>query len=365
MIARAQLVAVVPALSSSTDAYPPSLTGQNGHRALAQRTDRELIVCPVDDSFATQAAAIRFPAPWPRRRGTWAVSPDLTMAVFAGVHALRAVDSSGRQQWELRHRCWEGACLAVHDSHEEYADRPDHQYPKSGSAAFSGDGRLLWAHVPGLVPGDGPNADIFEKWLVLSPEDGQVLARAEADAASEGSQHLPHPADPGQMGLSIGEGQDGAPVRWGRWDGKNLSVDYVDDDVALLSVSPAGEWIMSVSHDQDTLTIRRTYGSPSADSLELDCATVIDEADAYWDWAGGFISETTVICSTDESDWRRGNEGRRHWLIDNTGSRPATQVIYPSPVSNRPTAIGDGIWSTTSEAGDALNIWVLEPTPTS
>ncbi len=96
-------------------------------------------------------------------------------------------------------------------------------------------------------------------------------------AGSEGSHHQPHTTDPNQMGLSIGEGQDGAPVRWGRWDGENLAVEYIDDDVALLSVSPSGEWLMSVSHDQDTLAIRRTYGGPAPDSLDLDCVTAYAE----------------------------------------------------------------------------------------
>ena len=330
---------------------------------LAQRTDGELIACPMSGSFQVQAAeAIRFPAPWPRHRGNWAVPPDMAQAVFAGVHALRAVDPSGALQWEIRHGCWEGACLEVHESYQEYAKSPDHRYPKRGSVGFSSDGKLLWAHVPGPLPGENPDSDFFEKWLVLNAADGRVLARADAMAASEGSHHLPHTTDPNQMGLSIGEGQDGAPVRWGRWDGENLAVEYIDDDVALLSVSPSGEWLMSVSHDQDTLAIRRTYGGPAPDSLDLDCATVVDEASAYWDWAGGFISETTVIGSTVESDTRRNEEGR-HWLIDNLGTHPVTQVIYPSPVFGKPAAIGGGAWYTMPETRDALQIWRLQPKP--
>ncbi|WP_371663342.1 hypothetical protein [Streptomyces sp. NBC_00280] len=31
--------------------------------------------------------------------------------------------------------------------------------------------------------------------------------------------------DPGQMGLGIGEGQDGTPLRWGRRDGASRIVD--------------------------------------------------------------------------------------------------------------------------------------------
>jgi hypothetical protein len=35
------------------------------------------------------------------------------------------------------------------------------------------------------------------------------------------------------------------------------------------------------------------------------------------------------------------------------------QVEYPFPLSNRPTALGDGTWLTWSEAWDALHLWTL------
>ncbi|MGW3458801.1 hypothetical protein ACWDE9_04125 [Streptomyces olivaceoviridis] len=48
------------------------------------------------------------------------------------------------------------------------------------------------------------------------------------------------------MELSIGEGQDGAPLRRGRWDGTELSVRYVEGDPALTGLSPSGERLMTV-----------------------------------------------------------------------------------------------------------------------
>ncbi|MFF3510886.1 hypothetical protein [Streptomyces sp. NPDC002573] len=62
------------------------------------------------------------------------------------------------------------------------------------------------------------------------------------------------------MGLSIGEGQDGAPLRWGRWDGQELGVDHFEGDLALLSVSPSGERLMTVTHCQEALAVRDTRG---------------------------------------------------------------------------------------------------------
>ena len=365
---RARLIAVVSGLVGSAEAYGPSIVGLPGRRFLTQRTDGELIVVPLDDSFRVQVeAAIRFPAPWPRRRGSWALVPDAGTVVFAGVHAVRAVDTSGAVCWEMRHGCWQDSCREIHQSYDEYADRPDHRYPKGGSAGFSADGSIVWAHVRSAVPDKelGEN-NSGEEWLVLNAGDGRVLARADARAVSEGSDHLPHPADPAQMGLSIGEGQDGAPVRWGRWDGERLTVEYIEDDVSLLDSSPSGGRLLSVSHDQATLTVRPTYGDPESNRFDLDCAAVVplhpdveadsDEAAVYWDWAGGFIDEGTVIGSTIESDgWSA--EGR-HWLIDSSGSHPVTQVVYPSPVSGMPVALGDGAWYT-GESGK-LHVWALE-----
>jgi hypothetical protein len=169
------------------------------------------------------------------------------------------------------------------------------------------------------------------------------------------------------MGLSIGEGQDGAPVRWGQWNGQGLEVTYIKDDVALMDASPSGRLLMTVAHDQSTLAIRATYDTTGATSVELDCATVVawhpkaepdNEAEPFWDWAGGFLNDTTVIASTDESDEEWG--APRHWLIYTAGTRPIAQVEYPFAVSSQPVALGDGAWYTRAEVGDALHVWTAD-----
>ncbi|WP_199807689.1 hypothetical protein [Streptomyces griseus] len=137
MSVRSRLRATVPAPLPSSQAGPPEITGPPGRRLLVQRSDDEILARPLDDAFAARAGATaRFPAPWPRRRGTWEVAPDATLAVFAGVHAVRAVDPSGAALWEVRHGCWSGGCEEIHESYESYADRRDHRYPESGSVGF-------------------------------------------------------------------------------------------------------------------------------------------------------------------------------------------------------------------------------------
>ncbi|MFI1715775.1 hypothetical protein [Streptomyces litmocidini] len=366
----ARLRATVPALLSSPDAGPPEIAGLPGRRILVQGSDEEVVARPLDDAFAAvPGTEVRFPAPWPRRRGTWEVAPDASLAVFAGVHAVRAVEPSGATRWEVRHGCWYGACREMHESYEEYAEERDHRYPDGGSVGFSADGKLVWAHVRGPLPEGGLGPDAVDEWLVIDAVDGRVLARGDAGAAAAGSEHLPHPTDPGRMGLGIGEGQDGAPLRLGRWDGERLDVTYVEGDLCLLDVSPSGERIMTVSHDQDALSVRDFDGRP-VEGLEWDAESVLpphpdapsndedaeDEAPACWDWAGGFVDGTTLVVSSVESDDEWGEV--RHWLLDTTGTHGLRRIAYPSPPSGQPTALGHGAWATPSESGDALHVWV-------
>ena len=336
-----------------------------------RRGDTELVVQDLDQpaTGSGESAPVRFPAPWPRRFGRCAVAPTLDLAVFAGVHALRAVDRTGAVRWELAHRCWADTGCETHESYDEYADSRDHRYASSGSAGFSSDGSLVWAHVRGPLTGEHPDRGTsdprVEEWLVIDAVRGRVLARADARAAAAGSVHVPHP-DPSQMGLSIGEGQDGALLRWGRWDGRTLSVSYFgDEDRILMAVSPSGDRLLTVSHDQDTLAVHRVADGSVEAELSADAAVPAhpeadadsDEAEAFWDYEGGFVSEGTGIAGTVESDEECG-EGR-HWLVDLRRMRVTDRVAYPSPVSGLPRALGNGTWYTVSEDGDTVRIWTL------
>ncbi|CAL9340016.1 hypothetical protein SUDANB105_00250 [Streptomyces sp. enrichment culture] len=363
----ARLVATLPTLFTNPRT-PAELVRSAGRRALVQRGDDELVVQRLDGDFRATGDALRFPAPWPRRFGSSAVAPDAGLAVFTGVHAVRAVDATGAVRWEVRHGCWYGACREMHRSFDEYADDRDHLYPERGSAAFSPDGRLVWAHVRGPLsegsPHDGtPDDGALDEWLVLDARDGRVLARADARSAAAGSVHVPHP-DPAQMGLSIGEGQDGAPLRWGRWDGERLTVDHFEDqDLVLMDVSPSGDRLLTVDHDQERLAVLRTedgsalgwWDAEASVPPHPDADPDADELWLAWDWAGGFLDETTVLTGTVETDEEWG-EGR-HWLLRTDPPRPLEPITYPFPVSGLPTAIGDGMWCTTTES--AMHIWSL------
>ncbi|GAA2399337.1 hypothetical protein GCM10010420_27260 [Streptomyces glaucosporus] len=374
MSVTARLVASLEAPLDRAAADAPYVLRWPGRRLLVQQGDAEAVAYDLDGLTAGTggAAPVRFPAPWRRRLGPCAVSPERDLAVFSGTHALRAVDAGGRVRWEIRHGCWSARCRELHASAGEYDGRRDHRYPDRGSAVFSADGSLVWAHVRTPLASDGPDAEAREEWLVVDAADGRVLGRADTRTAVHGSVHVPHP-DPRRMGLTLGEGQDGVPLYWGRWDGEKLTAERVGDDIrVLLDVSPSGDRFLTVTHYQEILAVHRT-GDHSV-LAELDAAPAVprhpgtgpedggedgygedDEYEPGWDYEGGFLDEDTAVAGTAETDDEWGPA--RHWAIDLTRMRVLGQVAYPERVFGSPRPLGDGTWYTLSEAGDVLRVW--------
>lgn len=354
----------VPDMASTADT--PAVQRWPHRRLVVIRRDDELSAYDLDRLLAgDDTPAARFPAPWPRRAGgVDAVSPTLDLAVFSGQHALHAVDRTGALRWSVRHACWGSSCTSLHESYEEYADTDEHRYPDQGSCSISADGSTVWAHVRTPLPDDAePEYD--EEWLVIDATDGRVLGRASTGTAAAGSHHVPHP-DPGQMGISIGEGQDGVPLRWGRWDGAQLTVTSIgDDDRSLIDVSPSGKLLLTVAHHQGDLAIHRlpdgtVLHEVAADQLQPHRQPPSDTAEEpYWDYLCGFVDEHTVIASADENDEEYGRP--RHWLIDASQGDVLGQVEYPMPISESPMALGDGTWLTCGEDPFQLLLWSLPP----
>lgn len=364
------LTTIAPVLSPAEADAPHVESWSPSSRLLVQRGDAELLVQELEAPVGDRGPArpVRIPAPWPRGIGQYAVAPSADVAVFSGAHALTAVDRTGAVRWEVRHRCWAGC--ASHDSYEEYAHDRDHRYASSGSAAFSADGALVWAHVRGPLEQDGQEgAAGMEEWLVLDAADGRVLARAATGSAAAGSIHVP-PADPGRMGLSIGEGQDGAPLRWGRWDGATLSIEsFADEDLVLSAVSPSGTRLLTVAHGQEALAVHRLVDGSAepGPEAELHADAVIprhpeaepddQDVEVFWDYEAGFLDEDTVIAATVESDEESG--AGRHWIVDLAREGAVDPLLHPYPVTGTARALGDGTWCTVSPADHVMRIWGL------
>ncbi|MFE2284709.1 hypothetical protein ACFXDJ_11095 [Streptomyces sp. NPDC059443] len=365
----ARLLATLTAPLDPAEATRPGVRRLADTTLLVQGSDTELVTVTGDGE------EVRFPAPWPRRFGTDAVAPARDLAVFAGVHALRAVAPDGTTRWEIRHGCWTGSCDVVHASYEEYAHSRDHLYPDSGSAVFSADGTLVWAHIRGPVAGSPEFPDSPDEWLVINAADGRILGRADAQTAAAGSDHVPHP-DPAQMGLSVGEGQDGVPLRWGRWDGERLSVECLgDEERVLMAVSPSGDRLLTVAHYQEDLSLLRTgdgsvlatvaaesalprHPATAEEHEEHEDPTDPKESEVHWDYEGGFLDEDTLIAGTAESDEEYGDV--RHWLLDAHTLTVTGRIAYPFPPAGAPNALGDGTWTTSSPGNTAsVHLWTL------
>jgi hypothetical protein len=274
----------------------------------------------------------RFPLPateW--ARGVTAVSPDARIAVFPGTGSLLAVDSAGETLWEHTHQSWEE--------------------PSTGSCAFTGGGTQLWATVPGHFEGDTYSGD---EWLVLEALTGKVLARTFLNCSALGSEHMPY-SDGVHMGLSVGEGQDGAPLYWGRLDGDSITFwDVGDDDRVLLDVHPEGDGYLTVAHFQEDAA---WHDFPSGEDKEaVEAPLGVSSESECWDFAGGYVDARTVLLSTTE--FEETEEDGRHWLVDVADGSIRGEVEYPRPVTGYAQPLGDGTWLTTDEDGHTCR-WSL------
>ncbi|MFE7390715.1 hypothetical protein [Streptomyces sp. NPDC057582] len=354
-----RLVSTVAAPLDRASADAPQVLYWPGRRVLVQRGDTEVVALDLDGPGAGQATEVRFPAPWPRGFGTVTVSPDRDVAVFAGVHAVRSVEAFGATRWEVRHGCWDGSCPLMHTSFAEYADDEGHFYADMGSTAVSADGKLVWAHVRGPLSDDDETADYEELWLVLDAVDGRVLDRVDTGTVASGSFHTPHP-DPAQMGLSIGEGEEGSPSLWGRWDGQRLTAEQIDIETILLTVNPSGRNLLSVPLDQGSLDLHQVEGGAVLRTLDAQ-GTVpphprnTGEDRLYWDFEAAFADEDTVVAGTAQCDKEYGTV--RHWLVDVRGMSLRGEITYPFPVSGPARSAGNGTWYTVSEDGTSLHLW--------
>ncbi|MFJ2581779.1 hypothetical protein [Kitasatospora aureofaciens] len=361
MTIAARLVTTVAAPLDPASADAPQVLYWPDRRLLVQRGDTDVVAVDLDMPHADQASEVRFPAPWPRRFGSVTVSPERDAAVFAGVHAVRSVEPTGRTRWEVHHGCWAGGCPLLHLSFDEYAHDEDHFYADSGSVAVSADGKLVWAHVRGPLGGDGDKEDDQELWVVLDATNGRVVGRVNTMTVASGSEHTPHP-DPTQMGLSVGEGEEGSPALWGRWDGQQLTVEQIGIEQVLLAASPSGRHLLTVDVGQWSLCIHRV--EDGSEIRELDAADTVPahprntgEDRVYWDYDAAFVDEDTVVAGTSECDARHGSV--RHWLVDVQGMTLRGEISYPAPVSGPARAAGGGMWYTISGDRTSVHLWEL------
>ncbi|MFF1547993.1 hypothetical protein [Streptomyces sp. NPDC058291] len=361
MTIAARLVTTIAAPLDPASAEAPRVLHSSDRRILVQRDDIELVALELGMLNTGRAPEIRFPAPWPRHFGSVTVSLEQDAAVFAGLHAVRAVEANGTTRWEVEHGCWAENCSQRHQSFDEYAHDKDHFYADSGSAAFNSDGRLVWAHVLGPLGHDSDTEDDQELWAVLDATTGRTLGRAKTMTVASGSEQTPHP-DPAQMGLSIGEGEEGSPVLWGRWDGQRLSTEQLGIERILLAVSPSGQYLLTVPVGQWALSLHQVEDGSILRKLDAE-GTVpahprsTGEERVFWDYEAAFIDEDNIVAGTSECDARYDTV--RHWLVDVRSMTLRGEIIYPFTVSGPARSAGSGAWYTVSKDGTSVHLWHL------
>ncbi|GIG70396.1 hypothetical protein [Phytomonospora endophytica] len=335
----ARLVAVLPGFH---DGRRIDVTAYPGKTLLSVRADDALSVHEL--ATLGEAMPAVFPAPW--ASCPTAVSPSGELAVFCGTHALRAVDSSGRTRWEHRHACWAWRCQEPHRDEAEYEGDADHRSTGSGSAHFSADGRLIWAHVrTGITIIDAHKAAPTHAWLVLDAATGEVLAQADVETYAHASDHIAHP-DPSRMGL------DGDPLLWGHFDGSALHIERTTAGDIVTDADRAGEHYLTLDEGRSTMGLHRLADGGLLASLapppfEGVSPTQMAEDDDYqsrWQWVPRFLDATTVLAPTNESDVL--SQPDRHWLVDLPSMRPRGHISYPVPIGRRLTVLGHGRWMT-------------------
>jgi hypothetical protein len=328
------------------------------------RTDTHVIAYDLDRLLAGDVAAAVFPAPWPRKVGSCTVSPDLSIAVFSGVHAAKAFDTSGEMRWEVRHSCWQGSCLEQHTAYDEYADDRDHRYPENGSARVSADGKLVWAHVRGPLPADELPSDRDpwlndEQWLALDAANGRLLGRISTETDAGGSHQLAHP-DPARMALNVGEGQDGSTTWVGKLSNGRLEGVLVGTEAILIGVAPSGRTLVTVNHRRrDELNLRRyDDGAIIATITAGWLSTRQDRVKLRWDLDEiGAVDTNTAILSTSVGGDRQ--EGVEHWLIDMDTAEVRGPVLYPDATPELAVGFGNGRWLAATQPTQ-LQVWCAD-----
>ncbi|GIG64358.1 hypothetical protein [Phytomonospora endophytica] len=322
-------VATLPAFTEW--AWVATAVDIDGARRLTTQTSTVLAVHDVDALIAGTSEPVRFSVPW---RGIAAVSPTLDLAVFPGQHAVRAVDAASRTRWEHRHACWVRGCGKRHLDAAEYEGDRDHGHNGAGSAAFSADGRFVWALALTDVE--------HEEWLVLDAATGEVSARADTGTRSYGSQQLRHPA-PGRMVLSVAE-RSGPPLLWGAFDGSVLTVEPDYTERLLLDVDEAR--YLTNTDDRDSLAVHDLADGEVLGTVEppaLRRPSGAGDGPTRWQCHAVFLNADSALAVTDENDELAGRN--HHWLVDLPSMHLRT-IRYPKPLEGLPLPLGGGRWLT-------------------
>jgi hypothetical protein len=233
--------------------------------------------------------------------------------------------------------------------------------PDSGCCAFSPCGRYLWATVPTWPEGSWVAND--ELWLI-DLASRSVVDRRKLDVCAAGSTPVQHP-DGHTIGLEIGEGQDGAAIRWARADRGRIGLRFAPgDDRCLAAVHPNGHEYLTTPHSNDRLQAlarhRFADDRPIERLASAAAFAAFGPSSEQWGHEAGYLTTELILAVT--------YGGMRHMLVQRAPLRLLGEVIYPDigelvdpdgQPQSWPVAAHRGTWLTRSSQG--LQRWMLLP----
>ncbi|RKR92160.1 hypothetical protein BDK92_6594 [Micromonospora pisi] len=247
------------------------------------------------------------------------VAPDLSRAAYAASGAVVCVDREGRTLWRL--------------------DGVGDRVPESGLAAtscvFSLDGTVVWIYT----------VDGVALWIAVAADTGTVVDRAVLDGAGAGGRQFVHP-DGVHVLLGVAEEQSTLRVHRARLERRTIELTtYPWDDRRLVDLSPAGDFLMTIHHDQRDVAF---HSYPEGEVvIRVPAASFGYDDNTYPAFIidGGYLDSDTAIVTLagdlDETlEWELS-----HYVDVRTGRNGEMVEREPGPYRDGTLVpLGDGTW---------------------
>jgi hypothetical protein len=354
---------VAPPSATSSPTIPPALANVRRFQWIAGGIAHVLDCASLADG-GSLGPYLRFPIAGWTKQASGDISPDGTSVVYVTHTEVACVLADGTVRWRIP------------------LDPPVHSSTGRADCAFSLDGKQLWLYLPDAMLGRGE-----DRWRVLDPADGTLIAETTLPTVGQGAVHAIHP-DGQQVILDVGEGQDGLYLFRGGLDGGRLLFEpYPWHDQGCAALAPDGLSFMTLSHEEDEITFWTfpegqrqmsltldAFGPPvasvdGADNAEHDDADESDEQDgefaaeiedeeeaARFGFYGGYLDDARAVILVDDTG---DMEEHRHFLVDIATGRLLTQLRVAA--TETPTLLGDGSWLSIGDQGRVTRWTMPQP----
>jgi hypothetical protein len=186
--------------------------------------------------------------------------------------------------------------------------------------------------------------------MVIDAAGGRVLGSSPLRCRAAGSHPVPHP-DGRHVGLSVGEGQDGAEIYWGHWEDDRPVVERLDDrSRVLMDVRPSGTGYLTTPHPSGESIALHEF--PSGRVFASLAESAVLEQDDYFDLPAGYVNDEMVLVASVVR--------QEHLLLGAQTLAPVGVVAYPpAHAKDCVTPSGRGTWMTSDYVSGNHHLWRL------